>query len=71
MAEDFVGSPVFGEFDDGAVELAVVLFELRLEAGEEGEGVGCGASETGEDLAVIETAELPGVGLENFAAEGD
>src|SRR5665647_2535625 len=38
VAEHLVGSPVLGELDGGAVEVAGVLFELGLKAREEGEG---------------------------------
>jgi len=71
LAEKLVGAPLLGEFDGGAVELAVELFELGLKAGEEGESVGGGASESGEDFVVVEAAELACGVLHDGATEGD
>lgn len=71
MAQHTVGSPIFGEFDDGAGEIAVMLFEFGFEAGEESEGVGRGAGESGDNFSVIETAKFLGGGLENLRALGD
>ena len=71
MAQDAVGAPLLGQFDDGARQVAVVLLELGFEAGEQREGVGGGAGETGQDLVVVEAAELAGGGFQHFLAEGD
>jgi hypothetical protein len=71
LAEELVGAPVLGELDGGAAEVAAVLLELGLEAGEEREGVGGGARKAGEDLVVIEAADFLGGVLHDGRAEGD
>src|SRR5947209_6519226 len=71
VAEHLVGAPVFGKFDGGAAELSVELLELGFEAGEEVEGVGGGAGESGEDLVLVEAADLLGVVLDDGFAHGD
>src|SRR5262249_60388125 len=48
LAEHLVRAPVLGELDRGALEVAAVLLELGLETGEEREGVGRRARETGD-----------------------
>jgi hypothetical protein len=58
MAQEFIGAPIFGQLDGAASEIAVVLLEFRFETAEQGEGVGSGAGEPGEDLVVIEPADL-------------
>jgi len=52
--------PVFGEFDGGAAEVAVILLEFRLETAEEGEGVGGGTGESSENFVLIEAANFLG-----------
>src|SRR6476661_466101 len=47
--ERAVGPPIARELDGRAFEVAAVLFELRLEPRKEGERVGGGAGEPGED----------------------
>ena len=49
-----------GQLDGGAHQ-GLVLLQLTFEALEEGEGIGDGAGEAGQDLAVIEAADLLGV----------
>ena len=46
-----------------ALEVAAVLLELRLESREEGEGVGGGAGEAGQDPAVVEPPDLAAPGF--------
>ena len=69
MAQDLIGSPVLRQFDDGARQIAVELFEFGFEAGEQGEGVGGGTGESGDNLVVIESAQLARRGFEHFGAE--
>ena len=47
MAEKLVGAPVFGEFDGGAADVAVILLKFGLEPTEQGESVGGGAGKSG------------------------
>lgn len=70
-AQDAVGTPVAGQFDRGAHQVALVLFELGLEAFLQRERVGRGAGETGQDLVVIEAADLAGRALDDDVAQGD
>ena len=71
VAEHLVGAPVLGELDGGAAEVAGELLQLGFEAAEEGEGVGGGAGESGEDLVLVELADLLGGVLHDGRAEGD
>ena len=70
-AQHAIGAPVLGELDRRALEVAAVLLELRLEPGEEGQGVGGRSREAGEHLAALEAADLAGSVLHHGAAEGD
>src|SRR5208283_2023865 len=58
MAQKFVGAPVFREFDGGAADVAVILLQLGLETAEQSESVGGRAGKSGENLVLIETANL-------------
>ena len=69
MAQHAVGAPFLGQLHHGAGQVAVVLLQLGFEAGEQSEGVGRGAGESGDDLAVIQAAQLLGGGFEDFRAE--
>ena len=70
-AQIAVGAPVLGELDAGAHELAGILLELGLQPFEQGEGVGGGAGEAGDHLALAEPAHLLGVALHDGLAEAD
>ena len=58
-AEDAVGAPVLRQLDGRPLEVAAVLFELRLEPGEQRERIGGRAGESGQDLVVVEAPDLP------------
>ena len=60
MAQKLVGAPVFGQFDGAAAQVAVILLQLGFEAAEEGEGVGGRAGESGQNLVLVEPADLLG-----------
>ena len=60
VAEHLVGSPVLGQLHCCSAEIAVILLELRFEAGEEIERVSRGSGKSGQDLVLIEPANLPG-----------
>ena len=70
-AEIAVGAPVLGKLDAGALELIGEALELGLKPLEQGEGVGGGAGEPGDDVAVADAAHLLGVALDDGLAEGD
>src|SRR5690606_25655545 len=69
-AQRTVHSPILGELDRGARQVAV-LTELVLEALEERERVGRAAREPGEHAPVVEPAHLPRVALHDLVAERD
>ena len=71
MAQELVGAPIFGEFDGSASEVAVILLELRLKAAEQGEGVGRGTGESGDNLVVVQAADLFGRMLDDRLAKRD
>jgi hypothetical protein len=53
-AQIAVGAPVLGEFDAGARQLVGILFELGFQPLEQREGVGGGAGEACNDIALAE-----------------
>ena len=55
----------------GAHQVALVLFELGLEALEQREGVGGGAGKAGQHLVVVELAHLARRALDDDVAERD
>src|SRR5947207_479233 len=70
-AQDPVGAPVLGELDSRALELSLMLVELRLEALEERERVrGC-ASEAGENLVAEKPAHFARGRLDHDVSESD
>src|ERR1700722_9569428 len=71
VAQEFIGAPVFGQFHGTAAEVAVILLELGFEAAEEGEGVGGGTGEAGQNFIVVEAADFFGSVLDDGLAEGD
>ena len=70
-AQQPVGAPVARQLDGGAFEVAAILFELRLESGEQREGVGGRAGKSGEDRVVVQPADLARAVLEDRVAQGD
>src|SRR5690606_9281768 len=70
-AQHAVSAPVFGELDGGTHEVALVFFELGLEAFLQGECVGCGAGKARQDSVVVEAADLAGRTLDDDVAERD
>ena len=71
VPQEFIGAPVLGEFHGAAAEIAVILLQLGLEAAEEGEGVGGGTGEAGQNFVVVEAADFFGGVLDDGLAEGD
>src|SRR5687768_13734229 len=69
-AEHAVAAPVLRELDGGARQVARVALELLLELLEEGERVGRGSGEAGEQLAAAEGANLVRVRLHDGLADG-
>ena len=70
-AQIAVGAPVLGELDRGAGELAGILLELGFQPLEQREGVGGGAGEAADHVALAEAAHLLGVGLDDGLADRD
>ena len=70
-AQIAVGAPVLGELDAGARQLVGILLELGFEPLQQGEGVGGGAGEAGNHVALAEAAHLLGVALHDGLAEAD
>ena len=66
-----VRSPVLRELDRGAHEMALVLFELGLEALEQRERVRGGARKSREHAVVIQAAHLARRRLDHDVAERD
>ena len=64
-AQIAVGAPIPGKLDAGPHELARMLLELAFEALEQGEGIGRGAGEPGDDLAAAEPAHLARIGFDH------
>ena len=62
-AQHAVGAPVLGQLDRRALEVAAILLQLRLEPREQRERVGRRAGEAGQDLVVVEPADLAGACL--------
>ncbi len=68
-AEDAIGAPVLGQLDRRALEVAAILFELRLEAREQREGIGRRSGEAGQNAIVVQPADLPRALLDDRLAE--
>ena len=66
-----VGAPVLGELDRRARQVPAVLLQLRLEAGEEGEGVRGRSREPRHHAVLVELSHLPGARLDDGRADGD
>jgi hypothetical protein len=65
-----VSSPVLDELDDRSFQVAPVLLQLRLEAGEQRERVGGRAGESGKDPVVVQLPDLAGGLLDDGFTEG-
>ena len=70
-AQVAVGAPVLGQVDAGPGQLLGILLQLGLQPLDQGEGVGGGAGEAGQHLAVGQPAHLAGVALDDGRAHGD
>lgn len=70
-SEIFVGAPFFSEFDGGAGEVSVKVFESAFEFFLEGEGVSGGASKTADDFVVVDTSDFASGVLDDGVLEGD
>jgi hypothetical protein len=54
-AQRTIGTPVLGQFDSRTHQIALMLVQLGLEALEQRKGIGRAASETGQNLPLVET----------------
>ena len=68
-AQSAVHAPVLGQLGGGARHAALEILQLRLEALQQGKGVGGGAGEADQHLAVVQPANLVGVALHDDCAE--
>ena len=64
-----VRPPVLGQLHGRPGQLSGILFELGFQALEQGERIRRGAGESGDHLAVAETADLPRALLDNGVAD--
>ena len=71
MPQCLVGSPVAGQLNGGTGQVALVRLQLVLEAGEQREGVGGGASETRKDLVVIKPPDLTSGRFQHLGPQRD
>src|SRR5581483_12338553 len=58
LTQQLVGTPVLGELDGRAAEVAAVLLELGLKTREERKRIRCGPCKAREHLVVIKAANL-------------
>src|SRR5262249_59373673 len=69
-AQGPVGAPVLGQLRGGPRDAALEVLQLGLEPLQEGEGVGRGAGEAAQHLAVVQPADLVGVAFHDDVAQG-
>jgi hypothetical protein len=70
-AEEAVRPPVLCELDGRSIEVAPILFELCLEAREEGEGVGGRTGKARQDAIVVKAPDFASRLLDDGVAKGD
>ena len=70
-AQRAIGAPVLGQLDRRALEVAAILLELRFEAREQRERIGGRPGEPGQDVVVVEPADLARALLDDGVAERD
>ena len=68
-AKNPIAPPVLRELDGGALQIAPILLQFRLEPGEEREGVGCRACEPCEDARRCRAVDLAGTAADDSLAE--
>src|SRR5262245_53331294 len=66
-----VGSPIFGELNRRAGQLAGILLELAFQPLEQRKCIGGGAREAADDVALAQPAHLLGIGLYDSLADRD
>jgi hypothetical protein len=57
--QEAVRAPVARELDGAALQVAAILLQLRLEAGEQREGIGRRPRKTRQDLVIVQPPDLP------------
>src|SRR5258705_8414423 len=70
-AKNTIAAPVLGELHRRAREVAWISLQLLLELLEQGERIGRGTGEAGEQLPIAERANLVGLRLHDGLAHGD
>src|SRR5437867_9662753 len=68
MPKDFVGAPFLTQFDCGPFEIAMILFELAFESGQQRESISGCTREPGQNFVVVETAHFLRARLHNGLA---
>src|SRR5262249_43905677 len=58
MAQGAIRAPLFGQFYDGAAQIAVKLLQLLLKTGKQRERIGRATRETRDNLVVIKPADF-------------
>src|SRR5215510_930900 len=71
MAQVLISAPFLTELDGGSLELAVVLLQFAFESSKQGESIGSGAGESGDDAVVEETAHFARVALHDRVLKSD
>lgn len=69
--KDLVGTPFFGEFHRGARQIAGEFIDLAFKQFVQGEGIGGGAGEAGQDTTVVHDTDLGGPRLHDGVIESD
>ena len=70
-AKHAIGAPVLGQLHGRSLEVAAILFELGLEAREQGKRIRRRTGKSGQDAIVVEPASLAGVLLDDGVTERD
>src|SRR5579871_2016369 len=71
MAQEFVGSPILGQFNRAAANIAMILLELRLKAAEQGKSISGRPCEAGKNLVLVKAADFLGGVLDDSFAKSD
>ena len=68
-AQVTIRAPILGQLDAGPRQLGRILLELALQPLEQREGVGRGAGEAADHVALADRAHFTGVGLDDGGAQ--
>ena len=68
--QDAVAPPVLGQLDGRSFQIASILLQFGLEPREQRERIGRGAGKSGQNVIVVEPANLAGALFDDGLAEG-